>query len=95
MSTYPIEPKVIRLVPFHSEGGALAAVDIAFGPISVNTKLYKTASGYFLSLPSRKSEAQDKWYEQVSVNDPFLLKMAETRAVSEFERLSRSEVVAV
>ena len=95
MSTYPMDPKVTRLIPFESEGGALAAVEISFGPISVSTKLYKTATGYFLSLPSRKSEARDKWYDQVSINDRYLLKIAESRAVSEFERVSRSEVVAV
>ena len=95
MTTYPIDPKVVRMFKFQSEGGALAATEIAFGPISISAKLYKTASGYFLSLPSRKSEAHDKWFDQVSVNDRYLFKLAETRVVAEFERLSRSELVAV
>ena len=95
MTTYPLDPKVVRMFCFKSEGGALASVEVAFGPISITARLYKTATGYFLSLPSRKSEAKDKWYDQVSVNDRYLMKLAETRAVAEFERLSRSELVAV
>lgn len=91
-----MEPTVVRLFPFQSEGGALAAVQMAFGPICVSMKLHKAASGgHFLSVPSRKSEARDKWYEQVTINDPVLMKMAVTKAVAELERMERSEAVAV
>jgi DNA-binding cell septation regulator SpoVG len=93
--TYEIEPKVVRLIPFQSEGGALAAADVAFGPIVVSAKLYQTGSGYFLSLPSRHSEAKDKWYEQVSISDLGLKLKAQARVVSEYERLSKGEVIAV
>ena len=93
--TYQIDPEIIRLIPFKLEGGALAAVEIAFGPILVSTKLYKTASGFFLSLPSRKSEAHDRWYEQVTITDPALKAKAQTKAVLEFEKVSRGELVAI
>lgn len=95
--TYPsYEPQVVRLYPFQSEGGALAAVDVTFGPVCISAKLYQREDqSYFLSLPSRKSEARDKWYDQVSISDRHLFKLAESKAVAEFHRVSRSEAVAV
>ncbi len=93
--TYELEPQIIRLIPFKSEGGALAAVEIAFGPIVVNAKLYKSANGLFLSLPSRHSESQDKWYDQVTITDRGLQMKAQVKAVSEYERLSRTELIAI
>ena len=94
--TYSIEPEVTRVTPFHTEGGALAAIEISFGPISVNTKLRKNDSGHFLTLPSRKSEARDKWYDLVAISDRGLLKRALTQAVIEYEKHMREgELVAV
>lgn len=93
--TYELKPTIARVIPFNSEGGALAAVEVSFGPITINTKLYKTNSGFFLSLPSRKSESTDKWYDQVTISDRNLQLQAQTLAVAEYERLSRGELVAV
>ncbi len=93
--TYELDPQIVRLIPFQNEGGALAAVDIAFGPIVVSAKLYQTSSGYFLSLPSRHSEGKNKWYEQVSISDLKLKLKAQSKAVTEYERLSRGELIAV
>ena len=93
--SYELEPKIVRLTPFNSEGGALAAVQIAFGPILMSTKLFKTGNGFFLSLPSRKSEARDRWYDQVVITDPGLKMKAQAQAVLEYERLSEGELVAV
>jgi hypothetical protein len=93
--TYQLEPTIIRLTPFQKEGGALAAVDIAFGPIAVSAKLYKSESGFFLSLPSRHSERNDKWYPQVTISDLALKMRAQLKAVEEYERLSRGELIAV
>ena len=94
--TYEIEPKVVRLFRFENEGGALAAVDMAFGPIIVSTKLVQGTRGYFLSLPSRHSQNNDRWYEQVAIADPALREKARLKAVSEYERLCREkDLVAV
>lgn len=94
--TFELDPKIVRLTPFNGDGGALAAVQVAFGPIHVRTRLFKGASGgYFLSMPSRHSEANDKWYEQVVISDPGLLLKAQSNAVSEYERVSSGQRVAV
>lgn len=94
--SYELEPKVIRLTPFNSEGGgALAAVQIAFGPIVLSTKLCKNGNGFFLSLPSRRSEARDRWFEQVVITDPMLKMMAQTKAVIEYEKHAQGELIAV
>lgn len=93
--TYELEPQINRMFLFSNDGGALAAVDISFGPIHVSAKLYRTANGYFLSLPSRHSEARDKWYEQVTISDLQLKARAQMKAVAEFERLQRESLVAV
>jgi len=97
MTQYDLDPKISRMFLFHSEGGALAAVKFSMGPISIDCKLYKknNGQGYFLSLPSRRSEAKEQWYDLVVISDPHLLQTATTKAVAEYERLSRSELVAV
>ena len=95
---YELDPQIVRVIPFQNEGGAVAAVDVAFGPLIISTKLYQSnsaAGGFFLSFPSRRSESQDKWYDQVTVTDPALKMKARTKAISEYERLSRGELVAV
>lgn len=84
--TYSLEPEVTRVTPFTTEGGALAAVNIAFGPLSVSTKLYKNGTGHFLSFPARRSEARDKWYDLVEVSDRALVNKALICAVNEYER---------
>ncbi len=93
--TYEIDPQINRMFIFNNEGGALAAAEIAFGPIQVTAKLYKNGNGYFLTFPSRHSEARDKWYDQVVISDFNLKARAQTRAVAEFERLRREAYVAV
>ncbi len=93
--TYDLSPQIVRLTPFQNEGGALAAVDIQFGPIVVRAKLYKSASGFFLSMPARKSEQSDKWFDHVVVSDLALKLRAQELAVKQYERLSRGELVAV
>lgn len=95
MTPYQIEPSIIRVIPFEGEGGALAAVDIRFGPIVIAAKLYESTRGMFLSYPSRKNEAQDKWYQVVTVTDPELRIKAQTKAVLEYKEMMEGSRVAV
>ena len=92
--TYEIDPQVHRLIPFSGEG-ALARVDLTFGPIIVTAKLHKNSSGYFLSYPGKHSESREKWYEHVIISDVKLKAKAQTTAVSEYERMQREDCVAV
>ena len=69
----------------------MARVDVAFGPITVSTKLVNGSQGYFLSLPSRHSQNNDKWYEQVSISDPDLRKAATTKALAEYDRVCKEQ----
>lgn len=89
--TYEIKPRVTRCTRFSNEGGALAVVQVTFGPIQVDAKLYKNDSGYFLSWPHRKSEASGSWYPLVHVNDSILSRQAMVQAVAEYERAERAE----
>ena len=93
--SYELDPQIVRLFPFQSESGALAAVDIAFGPIVVSTKLYRSEQGFFLSLPSQHNEVKDRWYDQVHIADVGLKMKAQVKAVTEYERLCREKLVAV
>ena len=90
--TYELNPVVTRLTRFNSEGGALAAVKLAFGPIQVESKLYKRQDGqYFLSYPARHSEARGSWFDLVELHDHNLKNLAQSQAVAEYERLSREQ----
>ena len=94
--TYDLSPLVTRLTPFTSEGGALASVDVNFGPIMIRAKLFKSQSGYFLSWPQRKGSGDsDKWYHEVAIADPSLRVRAEKEAVKQYNRLSEGELVVV
>lgn len=93
--TYDLSPMVTRLTPFQNDGGALAAVDVNFGPIMIRAKLYQSQSGYFLSWPARKSDASDKWYDQVAIADPALRLRAQEVAVRQYKKLSEGELIAV
>ena len=93
--TYDLSPLVSRLTPFTNDGGALASVDVNFGPIMIRAKLYQTQSGYFLSWPSNKGRDTEKWYDQVAIADPSLRMRAEKEAVKQYKRLSEGELVAV
>lgn len=93
--TYEIDPQINRMFLFGNEGGALAVAEIAFGPIQVSARLYRSGNGYFLSFPSRHSEARDKWYEQVVISDFNLKARAQTKVVAEFERMQREALVTV
>lgn len=93
--TYDLSPSISRLVPFTTEGGALAAIDVNFGPIMVRAKLFKSATGYFLSWPARKAESGDRWYDQVAVSDPSLKARALEVALQQYKALVHGELVAV
>jgi DNA-binding cell septation regulator SpoVG len=93
--TYDLSPLVTRLTPFTNDGGALASVDVNFGPIMIRAKLYQTQTGYFLSWPSRKNDASEKWYEQVTIADPALRVKARDAVVRQYQNLSQGELVAV
>lgn len=94
---YDLSPLVTRLIPFHNDGGALAAVDVNFGPIMIRAKLYHTQHGYFLSWPARKgsNEKVERWYDEVAITDPSLKVKAEAEAVKQYKKLSEGELVAV
>ncbi len=91
---YDLSPTVTRLTAFSSEGGALAAADVHFGPIMVRAMLYQNAKGYFLSWPSRKSEAMEKWFPQVSIIDPGLRLRAQEAVVTQYRTMSQGELVS-
>jgi DNA-binding cell septation regulator SpoVG len=93
--TYDLSPRVTRLTPFANSGGALASVDVNFGPIMIRAKLYQSATGFFLSWPSRKSDASEKWYEQVAIADASLRQKARDEVVKQYEKLSQGELIAV
>jgi hypothetical protein len=93
--TYDLSPAVTRLTPFSNDGGALAALDVHFGPIMVRARLYRNSNGYFLSYPSRKSEASEKWYDQVAIADARLRDQAKELAIKHYKILSEGELVAV
>lgn len=92
---YDLSPFITRITPFNSQGGALAAVDINFGPVMVRAKLYQNATGYFLSWPSRKSEASDRWFDQVVITDASLKVKAIDAAVSQYKSLAEGELIAI
>ncbi len=92
---YDLSPTVSRLTAFTTQGGALAAADIHFGPIMVRAKLYQNDRGYFLSWPSRKSDAMEKWFPQVTIVDPGLQLQAQRAVVSQYQTLSQGELVSV
>ncbi len=90
---YDLSPLVTRLTPFSKDGGALAAADVHFGPIMVQAKLFQNESGYFLSWPSRKSEATEKWYPQVAIVDPGLRLRAQEAVIRQYQTMSQGELV--
>lgn len=92
---YDLSPTVTRLTPFASEGGALAAADVHFGPIMVRAKLYQNDKGYFVSWPSRKSGTADKWFPQVSIVDPGLRVRAQEAMVAQYQTMSQGELVSI
>ena len=92
---YDLSPTVSRLTAFTTQGGALAAADIHFGPIMVRAKLYQNDRGYFLSWPSRKSDAMEKWVPQVTIVDAGLQLQAQRAVVSQYPTLSQGELVSV
>lgn len=92
---YDLSPTVSRLTAFTTQGGALAAADIHFGPIMVRAKLYQNDRGYFLSWPSRKSDAMEKWFPQVTIVDAGLQLQAQRAVVSQYQTLSQGELVSV
>jgi DNA-binding cell septation regulator SpoVG len=94
---YDLTPLISRLIPFQGDGGALAAVDVNFGPIMIRAKLFQTQRGYFLAWPSRKGgdENSEKWYDQVAIADFSLKLKAQEEAVKQYKKLSEGELVAV
>lgn len=93
--TYDLSPLVTRLTPFSNDGGALASVDVNFGPIMIRAKLYQSQSGYFLSWPARKSDASEKWFDQVAIADPALRVKAQEVVVRQYQKLSEGELIAL
>lgn len=92
---YNLNPIVTRLTPFSGDGGALASVDVNFGPIMIRARLFQGPNGMFLSWPSRKSENADKWFDYVAIADPHLRKQAQEVVVKQYKTLSEGELVAV
>ncbi len=93
--TYDLKPEILRITPFQTEGGALAAVEVLLGPIKVSSKLYRSASGYFLSMPARRHEATEKWYDQVVITDPALKLRVQDEVVRRYEEFKSGALVAV
>lgn len=93
--TYDISPIITRVVPANAygDGGAVAFVDVCFGPIMVKAKLFNGSSGYFLSWPSRKHEATGKWFDQVSIADPVLKMKATEKAKAIYEEMMAGQLI--
>ena len=92
---FDLTPRILNLTPFKSEGSIVASVLLGLGPITVSAKLVKGVKGIFLSMPSRYSEQNEKWYENASILDYSLKNEAERLAVSEFQRQSQGQLVSV
>lgn len=79
--TYNLQPQILSVTPFQREGGALASVEVQFGPIRISAKLIDSANGPFLSYPSRRTEQSDKWWDLVVVHDRSLRQKAIEAAI--------------
>ncbi len=82
--TYNLQPQILSVTPFQREGGALAAVEVQFGPIRVSTKLIESANGPFLSYPARRNEQSERWWDLVVVLDRALRERALEAALQRY-----------
>jgi DNA-binding cell septation regulator SpoVG len=92
------EPQILKVIPFSTEreaaGKGVAMATLAYGPVVIRARLIQGERELFLSMPSRKSESQDKWYDQAYFNDKTLHKEYQTLAIelyhAECEKLRRT-----
>ncbi len=81
-----MEPEILKVTLFNGEGNAVAAVKLGYGPITIHTKLYRTEKDkFFLSMPSRYSEAQETWFKQCDIEDRRVYSAAVDKAVSAYQ----------
>lgn len=92
---YDLTPVITRLTPFNGGGGALASVDVNFGPIMIRARLCNSSKGMFLSWPQRKGEAADKYYDQVAIADPSLKVKAQDLVITQYRTLAEGELLHV
>jgi DNA-binding cell septation regulator SpoVG len=93
-------PAIVRVTPFpqnpdHNGKGALASVTMLYGPIVIRARLCQGERGMFLSMPSRKSEQTNTWWESVSIQDRLLFAQFEQMAVHRYEEQQQELLQAV
>lgn len=83
-------PCVVDVVPFRNSNGAgVASVHIGCGPLLVKAILYKGERGFFLGMPGRKNEEDNKWFNYAEIQDYSVKKQLLDLAVQEFRGRER------
>lgn len=83
---YPHDPKIVNVSVFtESLGKGVAGVVLTYGPVVIRAKIYQGEKGLFLSLPSRKSESNNNWYQHAYFQDKTLFDVFEKMAIRSYE----------
>ena len=93
-------PAIVKVTPFPPNPdkpgkGALASVTMLYGPIVIRARLCQGEHGLFLSMPSRKSEQTNTWWESVSIQDRMLFAQFEKLAVNNYQEQQQDLLQAV
>lgn len=83
-----IEPTIDRVFLFQTErqekGKAVCGVSMNYGPINIRARLVQGEKELFLSLPSRKNETSQRYYNLVYVQDANLRRTFEQLATQAY-----------
>ena len=93
---YPHSPSIVRISPFpEGQGKAVAGLTFTYGPIVVRAKLVKDEQDrLFLSMPSRKSEGNNNWYNMAYIQDRSLHSAIEKMAVEGYREMVMRPVLS-
>ncbi len=91
---YPHDPKIVNVSVFsESLGKGVAGVVLTYGPVVIRAKLFQGENGLFLSLPSRKSESNNNWYQHAYFQDKTLLEVFEKMAIKSYEETLEKQML--
>ena len=90
-----MQPHILKITPFKGDGSAVAAVQVLFGPVKINTRLVRTGESYFLGMPGRYSEEEQKWFNSCEVTDRRLLQVATELACKAYQKADKPVAAAV